>query len=332
MNNSVTPKKVLVTGAGGFAGSHLTGFLLEQGHHVIALVSPRDTLVNLNPYSGQIEIQRAELRDSDRIFRFLQESRPERIYHLASLSSKMVLFDQPRLFFDVILKGTLNLLFSWRDLAFDSRFVFVSSAEVYGVDAKDRMPIREEYPFRPTSPYASSKAAAEMYALQFFRSYGLPIIRARPFQHTGPRQSDDFVCSNLARQVAEIELGVRSPRIVVGNTAPKRDFTDVRDVVRGYHLLLEQGELGDVYQLCSGRAVSIRHILETLVGMTSTQVEVTVDPSLLRSNEPPDYWGDPTKTRKAVGWEPQIPLEITLRDLKLHWESVCRSAVERHGL
>lgn len=314
--------RVLVTGAGGFAGSHLTEYLVGCNLQVVALVSPRDALANLKHILSQIEIVRGDVRDSSFMLDVLRRIRPQRMYHLASLASKVEFFDQPRLFYEVILGGTMNLLCAWRDVGMDSRLLYISSAEVYGAQAGDTMPLKEEHPLRPASPYAASKAAAELFALQFFKSYRLPIVRVRPFQHTGPRQSPSFVCSSFARQLVEISLGLRLRKILVGNIKARRDFSDVRDIVRGYHCLLEKGQPGEVYQLCSGRAVSTGQILDILVGLTSQKVEVVVDESKLRDQETPEYWGDPTRAKRAVGWEQQIPLETTLRDVKLYWEQV----------
>jgi GDP-4-dehydro-6-deoxy-D-mannose reductase len=170
------------------------------------------------------------------------------------------------------------------------------------------------------SPYAGSKAAAEMLALQFFQAYGLPVVRVRPFNHTGPRQMSSYVCSGLARQMAEIDLHLRSPQVIVGNLHVRRDFSDVRDIVRGYYLLLEKGEAGDVYQLCSGVSISIESILQRLIALSPQPIQVSVDNTRLRSEEPRAICGDPSKARRAVGWQPEYDFEVTLRDLKLYWE------------
>ena len=171
----------------------------------------------------------------------------------------------------------------------------------------------------------TSKVAGELLAFQFYKSYGLAIMRAWPFNHTGPRQSPAFVCSNFAWQIAEIDLGLRPPKMIVGNLNVRRDFTDVRDIVRGYHLLLEKGEPGEVYQLCSGRAVAIETILQTLMLSTPKPIRVEVDESKVHGQEAPVLWGDLTKAKQAVGWTPQIDLETTLRDLTLYWGQTVRS-------
>jgi GDP-4-dehydro-6-deoxy-D-mannose reductase len=181
------------------------------------------------------------------------------------------------------------------------------------------MPLRETSPLRPESPYAGSKIAAEFLAIQFGLSYGLTLVRARPFNHTGPRQNPAFVCSDLARQVVEIECGLRPPILTVGNADTSRDFSDVRDIVRGYMLLLEGGRPGEVYQLCSGRAVSVRAIIEVLVATASVPIEVRVDLTKAHAAESRILWGEAAKARSEVGWEPSYDLETTLGDLKTHW-------------
>ena len=216
--------------------------------------------------------------------------------------------------------GTLNILCAWRQLQFDCRLLFVSSVEVYGPPRSEDLPLREDAPFRPANPYAGSKAASESLALQFFQSYALPIVRVRPFNHTGPRQSEAFFCSSLARQIAEIDAGVRPATVTTGNLKVRRDFSDVRDIVRGYFLLLEKGEGGDVYQLCSGQPVLLESILQSLTSLISKPITVSVDEARVRSGEVPAVWGDPSKTKLATSWTPQFDLETTLRDLKLYWD------------
>lgn len=311
---------VLVTGASGFAGSHLVDHLLAAGYSVTAMISPSASPVFLTD-SHQLTIERADLRDGQAVLNVIADCRPERIYHLASISTKVGFGDQPRLFHDVIFNGTLNILYALRELALEPRLLYVSSAEVYGAEQGDKMPLVETCPYRPNTPYATHKAAAELACYQFFRTYGIHIVRVRPFPHTGPRQALEFVCSSLAKQIAEIKLRLRPAEIAVGNTSPKRDFTDVRDIVRGYHALLEAGQPGDVYQLCSGKPVSIASILESLIAQSGFEITVTVDPAKVRPNEIESYWGDASKATAVTGWAPEISLETTLRDLLQYWTS-----------
>ena len=309
----------LVTGASGFAGSHLVDYLVATGCTVTAMISPSASAAHLTESHNHLTIKRADLRNGEAVLNVIADCRPERIYHLASISTKVGFSEQPRLFHDVIFNGTLNILYAIRDLALNCRLLYVSSAEVYGAEQGDVMPLAETQAYRPNSPYAAHKAAAELACYQFFRTYGVHVVRARPFPHTGPRQAPSFVCSSLAKQVAEIRLGLRPAEIVVGNTSPKRDFTDVRDIVRGYHSLLEAGQPGDVYQLCSGKPVAIASILEYLIRCSQIEIDVTTDPARVRSNEIDGYWGDASKISAATGWAPEIPLETTLTDLMQYW-------------
>lgn len=317
--------RTLITGVDGFAGSHLAEYLLSQGQEVIALVRNEKEVANLASFRTRLRLEEADVRDDERVFQVLRKMKPERIYHLATMSSPSASIGDPRLTYDVNFGGTLNILCAWRQLQFDCRPLFVSSADVYGLPRIEDLPLREDAPFRPANPYAASKAASELLVCQFFQSYGLPIVRVRPFNHTGPRQAPAFVCSDFARQIAEIELGLRPALITVGNLKVSRDFSDVRDIVRGYHLLLEHGKPGDVYQLCSGCSVSIESILQILMEFSSKPIQVTVDQSRVRSHEAPALWGDPTKAQNAVAWKPQHTLKTSLRDLAVYWENALRS-------
>ena len=316
--------KALVTGAAGFVGSHLAEFLLHEGIEVVGLVRPQDDTSRLESILANIQIERGDIRDSGRLTQILREVRPDRIFHLAGITSPAGSLLNPRLAYDVNLGGTLNLLEGVRHLSVDCRILFVSSSEVYGMVQGENLPLREESPLLPCNPYAGSKAAGELLACQFYRSFGVKVVRVRPFNHTGPRQSGEFVCSSLARQVAEINLGTRDAEVQVGNPDVLRDFSDVRDIVRGYYLLLEKGEAGEVYQLCSGRPVSVEAILSTLVGLVSVPIRVVVDPARAPLSGNRAVWGVADRAERAVGWKPRYSLEATLRDLESYWEGVLR--------
>jgi GDP-4-dehydro-6-deoxy-D-mannose reductase len=313
--------KALITGCAGFAGSHLAEHLLGKGDEVVALVPLDEDRSNLRHIENHLQVASADVRDLDRLLEVLRLCRPQRIYHLAAFSSPAESFENAQLTYQVNFMGTLNLLSAWQRVGMDSRLLLVSSSEVYGMVPREKLPMREEMELCPVNPYAGSKAAAEVLALQFFRGYGLPIVRVRAFNHTGPRQSSRFVCSKLARQAAEIDLGLRPPTLVVGNTQVLRDFSDVRDIVRGYRDLLESGAPGEVYQLCSGHAVSIESILQTVTSFTSKPVRVSVDQSLIRNEETAEVRGDYSRARVAVGWEPRHKLADTLRALMLYWQA-----------
>lgn len=318
--------KVLITGGGGFAASHLAEELLRLGCDVTLAARLGERLHNVEHLLSQVRLERADLRDFTELREILREIRPERFYHLAAFSSVVDSFESPYECYETNFGGTLNLLEAWRQIGFDSRMLLVSSSQVYGQAGEAEMPLRETSALRPESPYAGSKIAAEFLAIQFGLSYGLPVVRARPFNHTGPRQSPAFVCSDLARQLAEIECGLRPPIVTVGSADTARDFSDVRDIVRGYVLLLERGRPGEVYQLCSGRAISVRAIVEHLVAMASVPVDVRIDTTKAHAAESRILWGDPAKARSELGWEPRYDLKTTLGDLRAYWQTRIGSA------
>jgi GDP-4-dehydro-6-deoxy-D-mannose reductase len=200
------------------------------------------------------------------------------------------------------------------------RILVVGSSEEYGVVRDDELPVKETNPLRPVSPYAVSKVAQDLMGFQYFQNYGMPIVRTRAFNQDGPRRPDVFVTGNFARQIVEIELGHRAPVIEVGNLQVRRDYTDVRDIVRGYWQLLEAGVAGDVYNLCSGKAWAIQGILDCLLAQSRVQgIAVKEDPARLRPSDVPLVVGDGTKIAEAVGWRPVIPFERTLVDILEYW-------------
>jgi len=321
--------RALITGGAGFAGSHLAEYLLRLNCDLTLIARPEERLDKIERLLPQVRLERLDLRDFAQVRQILEEVRPERIYHLAAFSSVVDSFQDPRGCYEVNFGGTLNLLESWRQLGFDSRLLLVSSSDVYGRAKEADLPLREESSLCPASPYAGSKVAAEFMAVQFGLSYGLPVVRVRPFHHTGPRQSPAFVCSNFARQVAEIVCGLRPPVMSVGNSKVGRDFSDVRDIVRGYALLIEQGRVGEVYQLCSGHAVVIGQVVDSLAAISRVPIEVRVDVNRVRAGEAAVLWGDSTKVRLETAWSPEYELRTTLRDLEAYWEEQIREGPGR---
>jgi GDP-4-dehydro-6-deoxy-D-mannose reductase len=321
--------RALITGGAGFAGSHLAEYLLRQNCDLTLLARPEVSLQGIEHLLPQVRLERVDLRDLARLRQILGDVRPERIYHLGAFSSVVDSFQDPRGCYEVNFGGTLNLLESWRQLGFDSRLLLVSSSDVYGHAHEADLPLREKSSLCPASPYAGSKVAAEFLAIQFGLSYGLPVVRVRPFHHTGPRQNPAFVCSNLARQVAEIVGGLRPPVISVGNPNVGRDFSDVRDIVRGYALLMEAGRAGEVYQLCAGHPVAVGLVVEWLTGIAQIPIEIRVDASRFRAGEPAALWGDSRKARSETNWSPKYELRTTLRDLEAYWEEQIRKGKDR---
>ena len=314
---------VLITGITGFAGSHLADYLLAHHpdvrvHGTVRWLSRMDNIAHLE---GKIRLHEADLKDIVSLKKALAEARPDRIFHLAAQSFVPTSWKLPAETFMINSVGEVNLFEAVLDLGLEPRIQVAGSSEEYGHVNPDEVPMKETNPLRPLSPYAVSKVAQDLLAYQYWKSYGLQTVRTRGFNHTGPRRGDVFVTSNFARQIAEIERGRREPVVFVGNLEAKRDFTDVRDIVRAYWLALEKGEPGDVYNIGSGRAVTMREILDTLLCLSRTKVEVRVDPERLRPSDVPILLADPSKFRARTGWTPEIPLEKTFADLLDYWRS-----------
>ena len=225
----------------------------------------------------------------------------------------------PKLTFDTNLYGTLNLYNAIIELKIESRVLFIGSADEYGLVKEKDIPIGENHPLLPVNPYSISKASADFLSFFYFKNYSLNIIRVRPFNHIGPKQSPEFVASDFAKQIVEIEKGFREPIIKVGNLEAKRDFTDVRDMVRGYWLALDKGEPGKVYNICSEKVISIEELLEKMLNLCEKNIKVKKDPKRLRPSDVSLLLGSSTKFTKKTGWEPEIPFENTLRQILDYW-------------
>ena len=309
--------RVLVTGVSGFVGGHVVDMLRRE--HPAAEVAGLDSRPGNRARALGIEVLQADLDDAGSVRAVLERVRPQRIVHLAAQSSPQRSWEDPAGTLKTNLLGLLHLLEGARTLALAPRVLVVGSAEEYGMVQPGELPLREDAPLRPASPYAVSKVAQGFLAYQYATSLGLPIVRTRTFHHTGPRRGEQFAESSFARQLAEIEAGQRPPRLEVGNLDAVRDFTDVRDVVRAYWALLERGTPGEVYNVCSGRGVRIADLLAELIELSGLQVEVQVDAARLRPLDVPALVGDPARLRAATGWKAAIPLRDTLRDLLAHW-------------
>jgi GDP-4-dehydro-6-deoxy-D-mannose reductase len=259
------------------------------------------------------------MRDAAGVRRLLRAVRPDRIFHLAAQSYVPTSWLAPAETLAGNVLGQVNLFEALRDLGLPARVHVAGSSEEYGLVLPQEVPIREDGPLRPLSPYGVSKVTQDLLAYQYWKSYQLHVVRTRGFNHTGPRRGEVFVTSNFARQVAEIEKGLREPVVWVGNLESIRDFTDVRDMVRAYWLALERGQAGEVYNICSGRGYSARQVLDILLGLAHVKVEVREDPARMRPSDVTLLVGDCGKFRAATAWEPTIPFEVTLKDLLEHW-------------
>ncbi len=313
--------RLLVTGAGGFVGGHLVDFLhAEQpGVEIHGVVLPHGG-VSWHAASGARVVE-ADLNDPVAATAVVEEVRPERVLHLAGQSSVHLSWLDPGGTMRTNVLGIVHLLDAVRRQGLRPAVLVVGSAEEYGAVEPEEMPIREDAPLRPASPYAVSKVAQGALALLYGPAGGLRVVLTRTFHHTGPGRGEAFAESSFARQIAEIEAGLRPAVLKVGNLDAVRDFTDVRDVVRAYWMLLERGEAGVAYNVCSGTGRPVRQLLDLLLAASSARVEVRVDPERLRRSDVPAQVGDPSRLRAATGWEPRIPLERTLRDLLDDWRA-----------
>jgi GDP-4-dehydro-6-deoxy-D-mannose reductase len=299
--------RALVTGATGFAGGYLIEALQDAGYETVACGGPHDT--------AALPI---DLLDLSSLRAALELSRPHVVFHLAAATFVPESLVSPMATYVINVRGTANVAQTVREYMQGTgakvRLVFTSSAEVYGVQPPQAYPLRETVAPSPANPYAASKAAAEMLLLGEAHSFGLDAVIARAFNHIGPGQSDRFVVANFASQLAKIAAGA-PPQLYVGNLDAKRDFLDVRDVVRAYVALARDGASGEIYNVCSGTARSIRDVLRELIIAAHVPVEVRDDPARQRPSDVPLSLGDPDKLHAATGWTPQIPFAASIRDI-----------------
>ncbi|MFM7593312.1 MAG: GDP-mannose 4,6-dehydratase [Isosphaeraceae bacterium] len=310
--------RVLITGITGFVGRHLTRHLAASGDVIWGLSTSGQWP---EEYRGELSrlarLERVDLADSDcmdTLVEMLDRRQPEAIYHLAAQSNPQASMDDPRGSWAVNLGGTLNLLESVRESNVRPRVLVVSSGVVYGNPAPERIPVREDCPEMPINPYSASKVAADMHAIQCHLGYGLNTIIARPFNHAGPGQSPRYVLANLALQAAEIVAGVK-PGMQTGNLNIIRDFTDVRDIVRGYRMLVEKGRAGEIYHLGRGHGTKLFDALEALRKISGHAIPQEVDPARLRGADLELLVADVSKIYADTGWQAEIPLEQTMKDL-----------------
>ena len=317
--------RILVTGIAGFVGKHLTEHLIKEGKHEILGVDLRfDDLSTKNFYTDEhqskIKFLEADLTDRKKVSGIIKKFNPQQVYHLAAQSSVSYSWGNPIETFKVNVFGGINILESLKDFCPQCRVLVVCTAEEYGeVNDKERA-INEDFKIYPTNPYAISKAALDFFSTTYYKANKLPVFVSRSFNHIGQGQSERFVTSDFAKQIAEIESGLREPVIRVGNVEVTRDFLDVRDVVKAYKCIIDRGEAGQVYNVCSGKKYKISDLLDTLISLsTKTDIKVRVDRSKLRPVDVNAIYGNNSKLKLHTGWYPKYNIKVSLKDTLDYW-------------
>jgi GDP-4-dehydro-6-deoxy-D-mannose reductase len=319
--------KALITGISGFVGSHLAEYLLEHAGWEVAgtVYGPYDNIADL---CGRLELYPAELSRLDVMTFILEHSQPDAVFHLAAQPLVSVSRKDPWGTIETNVRMQLNVLEGVARIKPVCRVLVVGSSEEYGLLSPEDLPVNEDTPLRPLSAYALSKVTQDLLGLQYHLTHKLHVVRVRPFNHIGPRQRIGFVASDFASQIAAVELGLRPPIIKVGNLEARRDFSDVRDVVRAYHLLITEGEPGQVYNVGSGQSHAILQVLDILLSMTDVEIEVRQDPQRMRPSEVPEVLCDATRIRQHTGWETTFSFEQSLEDILNFWRQETRRQVE----
>ena len=292
--------KILIIGGTGFVGNHIQNRMSER--YEITATGTQD-----------------DIRNYETIRNLIKSKSPDYVINLASLTTVKETIENPMLTYDIGFTGTLNILNALKETGFNGRMLQISSSEVYGHPVPKQLPIRETEPFRPQSPYAVCKTAAEMLCYQWSQTELFEIVRVRPFTHIGPGQSERFAIANFARQIAEIKTGKKNPVIKIGNLDATRDFTDVRDVVDAYEMLLLGGANGDVYNVCSSREIQTGELLERMIKYSGKDIDIIRDESLMRPTEHQRVLGSNQKIDETVGWQPKISLDKTVADTIDYW-------------
>ena len=316
---------VLITGITGFVGKHLLNLLRKERPewNIYGTYRSQNSLERMNENIRYFHPVECNLVDASSVFLLIKESKPDYIFHLAGESSVFFSWKSPSGMVQTNVIGQINLFEAIRELEFNNCiFLSVGSSEEYGIILPNNLPITKEKCLAPISPYAVTKAAQDLFGFQYYKSFGTKIIRTRSFNHTGPGRNSSFALSGFAHQLVCIEQGKSEPVIKVGNLNARRDFLDVRDVVKAYLLLVENGNPGEVYNICRGESYLLADLLEQMIQMSLVRdIKIAHDPDRMRPVEIPEIYGSNDKIRKAVGWQPVIPFKQTLLNLLEYWRS-----------
>jgi len=319
-------KKALITGINGFVGYHLTDKLLKDNFEVVGLDIVDEAEHRKIP--RDIKIYSADLRNDQEVGQVINDYSPDVIFHLAAQSSVKLSFEDPAETFSININGTLNILETLSKSETPPKVLIVSSSEIYGQLKPEQVPVKEDSPIEPVNPYAVSKAAVDLMAYQYHKAYKLPVYWARAFSHAGPGQKTVAALSDWSFQTARIELGITAPEIKVGNLNVTRDYTDVRDTVEAYMAIIEKGNPGQPYNVCSGKGFKLSELVNTIIAFSSKKIKVIPDPSRLRPVDIPILIGSSDKLKKHTGWEPKIDMQKTLHDTYDYWINYLTPQIE----
>lgn len=317
--------RILITGISGFAGSYLAELMVSsRKYEVFGLIRWRSNRDNIEHILDCVSLIEGDVRDQSSLTEAIETIRPDCIFHLAAQSFVPASWNAPAESISTNVLGTLNLFEAVRKAGIKPRILVACSSEEYGCVEENSLPVREDCPLRPLSPYAVSKVGQDMLSYQYYRSYGMDIVRTRAFNHTGPRRPEVFVCSSFARQLALIEAGLSEGVIKAGNLDSIRDFTDVRDVVAAYSTALQVCPPGSVYNICSGRGHRISDVLQMLISMSDVNPEIILDQHRMRPSDVPVLIGDPGRFERDTAWKPELSLKQTLQELLDFWRRKVR--------
>lgn len=311
-------RKALITGIAGFAGSHLAQELLDNNYQLFGTYLKGESLENISQIKSRLTLLPLDITSEKSCIKVIERIKPNYLFHLAAFSSVGLSFGREEETYKINIFGTLNLLKANLSNKHLKKFIFISSSDCYGNTGSDKA-IKETTRLNPRSPYAISKVTAEEISLYYHSNYKMPVVISRSFNHTGPRQNGNFVIPSFSRQIAEIEKGKKKPVMTVGDLSTKRDFSDVRDIVRGYRLMAEKGKVGEIYNLSSQKSVSIREILDILLSFSEKSIKVKTDKKKFRKNDIPVIKGSNYKAVKELGFKRRYTLKTTLKDSLNFW-------------
>lgn len=308
--------KAFITGAGGFMGPHLVRYLHEKGKEVFSTYY--EPISDINELKKLGRAEELDVRDKEKFRKMLEDFKPDTVYHLAAQSYPTVSWEKPNYTIQANVEGTINLFESLKELKLNPVVIVACSSAEYGFVKPEEVPINEEHSLLPLHPYGVSKVAEDLLTYQYYKNFGLRGIRVRIFNTTGPGKVND-VCSDFTRQAVMIEKGLQEPIFKTGNLNAKRAITDVRDIIKAFHLLAEKGQPGEVYNASGEKAYLIKDILDIVIKTAGIDVKTETDPKLLRLTDEPIIFGDSTKLKNETGWKQEIPIEKTIKDMIEFW-------------